>query len=402
MKIIFYSPHPTHDIVTENGYATHQRETIIALEKLGVEVIPVVMGGTTLAEVPYKGGKAIEHKGLKAKIKKIIPRFIWVSIKDFLLMQFDKKAGKKLEATVLKHKPNIIYERSEYLQDSGVKPAKIHGVKYFVEVNAPFVQEMKSLEGWSFWLWLGHRKERNKYSAADKIFVNSTALKDFLIKRYNVNSDKILVSPNRINKEEFIEGSKMQPTVIPQFNDESLPIIGFVGSILPHHYVDVLVDAFSIINKNNIKANLLIVGGGSLVDILQLKVNNLGISNCVFLSGKVPHKNVPALINMMDICVMPGSDWYGSPIKIFEYGILGKAVIAPNNGPVKDVMVHRNDGLLLERDPIQIADALTELIENKELRLKLGENFRNKIIAEYTWDKAAEMILNSYHEYNEI
>ena len=398
MKIIFYSPHPTHDIVTENGYATHQRETIIALEKLGVEVIPVVMGGTTLADVPYKGGKAIEHKGLKAKIKKIIPTFIWVSIKDFLLMQFDKKAGKKLEDTVIKHKPNIIYERSEYLQDSGVKPAKTHGIQYYVEVNAPFVDEMKSLEGWSFWLWLGHRKERNKYSAADKIFVNSTALKNFLIKRYNVNPSKILVSPNRINKEEFIEGSKMPPTVIPEFEVKDLPLIGFVGSILPHHFVDVLVEAFSILVMKNYKANLIIVGGGSLVENLQLKVNNLGISSCVYFSGKVPHKNIPALINLMDICVMPGSDWYGSPIKIFEYGILGKAVIAPDNGPVKDVMVHNQDGLLVEKDPMKIADALIKLIENKELRIKLGENFRNKILAEYTWDKAAEMILNSYHE----
>ena len=174
-------------------------------------------------------------------------------------MQFDKKAGKKLEEAVLKHKPNIIYERSEYLQDSGVKPAKTHGVQYFVEVNAPFVDEMKSLEGWSFWLWLGHRKERNKYTAADKVFVNSTALKDFLIKRYNIYPDKILVSPNRINKEEFIEGSKMQPTVIPDFKDNSLPLIGFVGSILPHHFVDVLVDAFEIIIKKNYKANLMII-----------------------------------------------------------------------------------------------------------------------------------------------
>ena len=398
MKIIFYSPHPTHDIVTENGYATHQRETIIALEKLGVEVIPVVMGGTTLAEVPYKDGKAIEHKGLKAKLKGIIPRFIWVSIKDFLLMQFDKKAGKKLEEAVLKHKPNIIYERSEYLQDSGVKPAKTHGVQYFVEVNAPFVDEMKSLEGWSFWLWLGHRKERNKYTAADKVFVNSTALKDFLIKRYNIYPDKILVSPNRINKEEFIEGSKMQPTVIPDFKDNSLPLIGFVGSILPHHFVDILVDAFEIIIKKNYKANLMIIGGGSLVENLQLQVNNLGISNCVYFTGKVPHKNIPALINLMDICVMPGSDWYGSPIKIFEYGILAKAVIAPNNGPVKDVMVDEQDGLLVEKDPMKIADAIARLIENKELRTMLGENFRNKIVAEYTWDKAAEMILMDNHE----
>jgi glycosyltransferase involved in cell wall biosynthesis len=53
---------------------------------------------------------------------------------------------------------------------------------------------------------------------------------------------------------------------------------------------------------------------------------------------------------------------------------------------------------LVEKDPMKIADAIARLIENKELRTMLGENFRNKIVAEYTWDKAAEMILMDNHE----
>ena len=60
MRIIYYSPHPTHDIVSEVGYATHQREVILALRNLGYEVFPVIMGGTeeanlnTLATNVYK------------------------------------------------------------------------------------------------------------------------------------------------------------------------------------------------------------------------------------------------------------------------------------------------------------------------------------------------------------
>lgn len=379
--------------MTEVGYATHQRETIFALQKLGAKVIPVIMGGTTLDEVPYKEGKAIEHSGFKAILKKLLSRFIWVSIKDFMLMRHDKRASLKLEQAILEYKPDLIYERSEYLQDSGVAPAKKHGVKYFLEVNAPFVQEMRNMEGWSCWLWLGHKKEKRKYKAADKIFVVSTVLKEFLVKCYKINPAKILVSPNRINKEEFLERAQETPLIPLDFTNRNLPVIGFVGSILPHHYLEVLIEAFAMIRKQETQANLLIVGGGSLLEELKQKAITLGIADDIVFTGKIPHKQVPAIINQMDICVMPGSNWYGSPIKIFEYGILGKAVIAPDNGPVRDVMVHEQDGILINKDSRILADAITKLINNPELRKTMGDNFRNKILAEYTWEKAGEMIL---------
>jgi glycosyltransferase involved in cell wall biosynthesis len=397
MKILFYSPHPTHDIVTEVGYATHQRETIWALQKSGAVVLPLVMGGTTLEEVPYKEGKAIKATGLKGLLKSLIPGFIWVSLKDLKLMLHDKKAGRILEKAIIEHKPDLIYERSEYLQDSGVAPAKRHGIPYFVEVNAPFVEEMKEMQGKSCWARPAHHKERKKYKAADRIFVVSTALKEFLISRYKINSGKIIVSPNRINVKKFLERAEEKSSIVNQFKFKQAPVIGFVGSILPHHYVEVLIDAYGILRKKGVKASLLIVGGGTFLEELEKQAVEQNLSEEIKFTGKVPHKFVPALIKEMDICVMPGSNWYGSPVKIFEYGILGKAVIAPDNVPVRDVMVDGEDGLLIERDPNVLAEALIKLIEDKDLRTKLGENFRKKIISEYTWEKAADMILDEFN-----
>jgi glycosyltransferase involved in cell wall biosynthesis len=390
MKIIYYSPHPTHDIVTEVGYATHQRETIIALQNLGAEVIPVIMGGTTFEEVPYKDGKAITHSGLKGFIKKIIPRYVWVTLKDFRLMMHDKRAAKRLEAAIIKYQPDLVYERSEYLQDASVVVVKKYKVKHYIEVNSPFVQEMKYLEGSSLWTILGHSKEKSKYKSADKVWVVSSALKEFLVNRYQIDSTKIIISPNRINKDEF---EKIIPLPFDIKTSHKQVLIGFVGSILPHHDVEDLIEAFGIVRRKNTEALLCIVGGGSLLDSLKQKVKEQQLTESVRFIGKVPHQQVPSYIQQMDICVMPGSNWYGSPIKIFEYGILGKAVIAPNNGPVNDVMVDLKDGILIEKGAEAIANAIIQLIENPDLRESIGQHFKSKIEAEYQWEHAAKMIL---------
>lgn len=394
MKLIYYSPHPTHDLVSEVGYSTHQRETINALIQQGINVFPVVMGGTTKSNVKYLEGKAIEHTGLKYFVKKLIPRFVWVSVKDYFLMQHDKKAAQLLHQSIIDFKADVVYERSEYLQDSSVKIVKQHKIKYFIEVNAPFVEEMIAMEGKSIWTSLAHRKERNKYKNADKIFVVSSALKDFLVNRYNIDASKIIISPNRINPEIFLKNVKETAQInLNQLADST--VVGFVGSILPHHHVDVLIEAFNKVIRLNKKAILLIVGEGSLLNHLKTVVIRHGIDQHVIFLGKIPHDLVCNYIQKMDICVMPGSNWYGSPIKIFEYAILGKAIIAPDNSPLRDVMENEVDGILVETDPDKLASALSRLIDSKELRENLGTNFRNKVLSEYTWDNAALLIIDA-------
>ena len=395
MKLIFYSPHPTHDLVSEVGYSTHQRETINALVDLGVNVFPVVMGGVQKSELQYIEGKAIDHKGLKYYIKKFVPRYVWVSIKDFLLLQHDKQAARILNQAIIDNHADIVYERSEYLQDSSVKIIKSHKIKYFIEVNAPFVEEMIAMEGNSIWTSLAHFKERNKYKNADKIFVVSSTLKDFIVKRYKIDSTKIIVSPNRVNPESFLQKNAIK-TPINKIDFNGSTVIGFVGSILAHHYVDILIDAFNKVIKSNKKASLLIIGEGALLNQLKTLVNQYGLNEQVFFTGKVPHHQVHEYINQMDICVMPGSNWYVSPVKIFEYAVLGKAVVAPDNESIRDVMVNGEDGLLVETNIDPLAAALIKLIDSHELRSSLGQNFKNKVLSDYTWKSAAQLIISAY------
>lgn len=92
---------------------------------------------------------------------------------------------------------------------------------------------------------------------------------------------------------------------------------------------------------------------------------------------------------------MAKSNWYGSPVKIFEYGLLKKPIIAPNNIPVRDVMVNIQDAILIQENETELKNAICNLLENETLAESLAINFYKKVMENYKWKNAAEKIIES-------
>jgi glycosyltransferase involved in cell wall biosynthesis len=391
LRIIYYSPHPTHDIVSEVGYSTHQRESIHAFRQLGHEVLPVVLGGTESSAVNAHISGLSEKAGNISGIKKLLPLWFWNALKDLKLLKHDRKAGKQLEQAIYTFQPDMIYERGEYLQDSGVKMARKHGIKHVLEVNSPVVEEMAAFEGPDLLRFLGHSKERKKLKGTDHIIVVSSAIKTYLQTFYGCPKP-IYVAPNAINpkKEQFNTGTVAQ--IRSGFSND-IRIIGFVGSLFPYHGVDLLIKAFAEVVARYPNAHLMIVGDGSIREGLQKKAKKWLPSQSYTFTGKVPHATVMNYIKSFDVAVMPSSNWYGSPIKIFEYGLLGVPIVAPDKEPLKDVMEHRKHGLLVSDNPTELKDALLFMLQNPESAKEMGACFREKILQQHTWTAQASGIL---------
>jgi glycosyltransferase involved in cell wall biosynthesis len=384
MKIIYYSPHPNLNLSSPSGPGTHMREVIKGFENQGHEVIPCILGGTeeTGLEIEYAEG------GFKKFIKKLLPESIWQTAKDIRLRRFDKYAREQLKAIVDKENPDMIYERGYYLMTSGVEVAKEEGVAHAIELNAPYPEEKVQMEGASMFVSLAHEKEKVQVTETDLVVVVSSALKTYLADKHEIDNEKILVTPNAVNPEKFrgVASGKAQ------FSEEHT-VIGFVGSIFPYHGVDMLIQGFAELSEKNENLRLLIVGDGYVLSSLKQLAEELRVSDKVIFTGNVAYHEVYTLIAEMDICVMATSNWYGSPVKIFEYGIMNKAIIAPDNIPVKDVMVHEEDGLLCEASRISLTNGLRRLIQDSELRLRLASNFHDKVLKEHTWTQVSERIL---------
>lgn len=394
MRIIYYSPHPTHDIVSEVGYATHQREVIHALQELGHEVLPVILGGTSLDDIsPITSGN-YKASPIKRLLKAVVPRILWTTLNNLKLRQHDQIAGQRLEEAVISFKPDLIYERSEYLQDSGALCASKYKIKYFLEVNAPFVEEMRSFEGKSLLESKAHQIERFKLEKADKVITVSTALAEFLTRQYDCNQSKIFVQANCINPSKVQIDQDQVEELKKQFKPNNEHVIGFVGSMFPYHGVDMLIKSYAEVLQSRKDTLLLIVGDGQILNDLKKMCVDLKIEDHVKFTGKIPHSKVFNYIEIMDICIMAKSNWYGSPVKLFEYGLMNKPIIAPNESPVLDVMTHNQDAIVIDENTKTLSDAIQKLLSDSSFAHSISNHFNNKVMTHYTWKHAALNIIN--------
>jgi glycosyltransferase involved in cell wall biosynthesis len=318
-------------------------------------------------------------------------------LKDLNLRKFDQHMSIRLSEYIDKHQPDVIYERCAYLMDSGSKIARLKGIPHLLEVNAPYPEEKVKMEGRSAFLSAAEDIERNMIQGAKTVFTVSTAMKDYLKKRSGTDGSHIHVVPNAVGDDWLNYSSKNNPLLRSEWSIERDEfVVGFVGSIFPYHGVDRMIQAASSFARNGVGGvRMLIVGDGEIVPQLKQMAKDLGVEQAIKFTGNVPHNKVKDLISIMDVCVMPRSNWYGSPVKIFEYGALGKCIIGPDVVPVVDVMKHREDGLLIQDMPDALYDAIQYLRANPLEKDAMALRFKNKVHSQFTWSKVAQTIMNT-------
>ena len=71
---------------------------------------------------------------------------------------------------------------------------------------------------------------------------------------------------------------------------------------------------------------------------------------------------------------------YASPLKLFEYMALSRAIVAPDAPNIREVLTHQADSLLFEPDsPKSLGDAIRALVRDGALRDRLGAGAAEKI-----------------------
>jgi glycosyltransferase involved in cell wall biosynthesis len=299
--------------------------------------------------------------------------------------------------------PDFIYQRYARFSWAGVAASMRTGRPLFLEYNGSEVWVGKHWDRVGS-LGLLERYERLNLEAAARIFVVSEVERRNLEAR-GVAADKIVLNPNAVDVEIFrpgIDGTQMRDAL--GFSNKDC-VAGFVGTFGPWHGVVQLAQAIKSIPAG-VPIRFLLVGSGSLHGEVERLLTAERESGRVIFTGAVAHERVPALLDACDILVAPhvpladGSDFFGSPTKIFEYMAMGKAIVASRLGQIGEVLSDQETALLVEAGNVgQLTAALVRVTEAPELRARLGANARETAVKNHTWGHNARSVLEAYEQF---
>jgi glycosyltransferase involved in cell wall biosynthesis len=155
-----------------------------------------------------------------------------------------------------------------------------------------------------------------------------------------------------------------------------------------------LIEVAKSIRELHPKIKVLLVGDGPEMENLKRTAFRLGMERAVIFSGPVPRDDVPAYIDAMDICVLPNSNAFGSPIALFEFMAMEKPCVVPDLGPMCDVIVDNVTGLLFPHaDYAALKKAVLRCVEDSTLRSQLGARAKDTVLQRHTWVANARIVV---------
>jgi glycosyltransferase involved in cell wall biosynthesis len=177
---------------------------------------------------------------------------------------------------------------------------------------------------------------------------------------------------------------------------EGYVVIGFVGWFVHWHRLDRLLIAMAHLGQQRPNLRLVLVGEGPLEPELRMLASKLGIGERVVFAGPAPHNEIPSRIAAFDVAVVPHSNAYRSPIKLFEYMAQARAVVAPDTEPIASVVSHGENGLLFNPDEESaLEQCLEQALTSADLRTALGESARRAVLERHTWEANAARLLRA-------
>lgn len=204
-----------------------------------------------------------------------------------------------------------------------------------------------------------------------KVIAISESVKNSLIKYEFIPENKIFVLPNCIDYQKYNDAM-----IRKLISNKKEVVIGTVGRLEREKGLNYLLLAMKIILTRFPNVKLDIIGDGSALNELKNLSKKINISNSVNFFGKFV--DVIPFYNKMDIFVLP-SILEGFGIVLLEAMASGIPIVATNVDGIREVVINMSSGLLVPpKSPKAIADAISNLIENPQLRDNLVKEGLNR------------------------
>jgi glycosyltransferase involved in cell wall biosynthesis len=375
MKILYH-----HRTASRDGQSTHITEMIAAMRANGHEVVE---SAPAVGDYHAGGGSP----GWVGRLKAWLPKAVY----ELAELGYSLVAYRRLRQQIVAARPAAIYERYNLYLLAGIWAKRRFGLPLVLEVNAPMALERRQYGGLKL-PRLADWAERHVWRHADLLLPVTQVLADHMVAQ-GMEAARIRVVPNAINEAHYV-GLPDVAEAKRRLGLEGRLVIGFTGFVREWDRLERIM-AWIARRSADHPVHLLVIGDGPARASIEAAAAELGVSDRLSFTGAVPREEVPALSMAFDIALQTALVPYASPLCLFEYLALGKAIVAPDQPNHHEILQHGQDSLLYgPDDPQGIETALDRLCDDAPLRERLGAEARAVIQRkQLTWRSHAARIV---------
>ncbi|MCD4704886.1 glycosyltransferase family 4 protein [bacterium] len=321
---------------------------------------------------------------LKIYSQKLLYKFIWPKWLKTILVTIK---------TIKKEKIEIIWV-GELLPLGTVAYIinKLFKIPYFVSLHGLDIKLAKQNKKKSY---LAKKILKN----SKFITVNSKCTKN-LLRGFISDTDKIKIIYPGINSNFNQIDLEKKEKIQKQYNPDCQKIILTVGRLVKRKNQELIINTIAKFKKELKNVLYLIVGNGPEEKYYKSLITSHELNNNVKILTNINFEDLPYFYDLANIFIMISklskSDIEGFGIVYLEAGIFKKPVIAANQGGSLEAILNNRTGILIDdHNKKLLKEKILELLNNKNLSNKLGDNAFQRIQNNFLWKNISKKLIKN-------
>lgn len=229
------------------------------------------------------------------------------------------------------------------------------------------------------------------------IFPNSGWTKEWFVRIFKGNfHEKCKVIPGGVNIHKFIHTDSGAKDVDRKLNLHGKPVVLFTGKLTKYKGVEYLIGA-----AKKIHGEVVIAGEGPERGRLEAKAQQLGLTNVHWVGhlGAGVQKLAP-YYSRADVFVAPSVWDEPLGLVILESMSCRTPVVVTRKGGIPLAVKEGYNGFFVRpRNSAEIVEMVNKLLDNHELRIKMGQNARDSVEKKFSWELIASHFEKTYEKY---
>ena len=244
------------------------------------------------------------------------------------------------------------------------------------------------------------KREEEFIKKADKVITVSPGFVNDVLNRTGLTKEAIVLVPNTV-RQSFYKDAVFSEEIVKKYQDQF--VVLYVGDTNIRRGLLTAIRATEKLSKQIDNFKLVIVGKNTTDTILKEEVKNLSLDSYVDFEGWQDVSLFPSYIVASTVCISPLYRSIQHDVayanKIFQYMSFGKPVLVSNAIAQKEIVERSNTGLVHEeKNEDDFSNKVLELYHNKDKSEELGNNGKEFIENEFSWEVTSQALVKLYNE----